>query len=94
MAINYPEEQMHRIPYTRLTARQIDTKLAAVHSPHSTSPFSTALAGKSMQIVTDKGLTLDYRFTGTNALSVSENSGAPIGEQSGSAITREPMACA
>ena len=76
--IAYPKEQMHRIAYTKLTTEQITAKLAAAAGPRSASPLSDAFAGQSLQIVTDKGPTLRYRFTGNDRLSVAENGGAAV----------------
>jgi hypothetical protein len=69
----YPKEQMHRLAYTKLSERQIADKLSAVKGPANASPLSDVFSGKSMQIVTDKGPTLAYRFDGTNRLSLAEN---------------------
>ena len=76
----YPKLQMHRIAYTKLTPEQILAKLgpAAAAGPASASPVSDALAGKQLRIVTDKGLTLAYRFNGPKRLTVSENGGAAV----------------
>jgi len=79
-ATPYPKVQMHRIAYTKLTARQIADKLgpAAASGPASASPLSDAFAGKSIRIVTDKGPALAYRFGRANRLSVAENGGAAV----------------
>jgi hypothetical protein len=70
----YPEEQMHRIAYTKLTERQIEEKLAVAASrPKSASALSDALAGRSIRIVTDEGPVLRYRFADTERLTISEN---------------------
>ncbi len=76
----YPKEQMHRIAYTKLTPEQITDKLgpAAKSGPTSASPLSDVFAGKSIKIVTDNGPALAYTFSGTNRLSVTENSGAAV----------------
>ena len=71
----YPHEQMHRIKYTKLTEAQIAAKLGAVAGPTSASPLSDVLAGKSLKIVTDDGLTLSYRFASANKLTVTEGDG-------------------
>jgi hypothetical protein len=71
----YPQEQMHRIKYTKLTEAQISAKLGAAAGPTSASPLSDALAGKSLKIVTDDGLALSYRFTSANKLTVTEGDG-------------------
>ncbi len=80
MQTKYPQEQMHRIKYTKLTETQILAKLAspATAGPTSASPLSDVFAGKSLEIVTDDGPTLSYRFTGTNRLSVAENGGSAV----------------
>ncbi len=71
---------MHRIAYTKLTPQQILAKLnpAAAAGPASASPPSDVFAGKQLRIVTDKGLTLAYRFAGTRRLSVAENGGRAV----------------
>ena len=48
MAARYPEEQMHRIAYTKLSERQIEGKLrGAVRGPSSSSQLSDLLAGNA-----------------------------------------------
>jgi hypothetical protein len=76
----YPQEQMHRIAYTKLSAGNIESKLSRVASsgPVSASPISDVFAGRSMRIATDKGLKLGYRFHSRNRLSLSENGGAAV----------------
>lgn len=76
--IAYPKEQMHRIAYTKLTEAQITAKLGPTPAPKSASALSTALAGKSLRIVTDNGPALSYRFGGNNRLSVAENDGGAV----------------
>ena len=76
--IAYPKEQLHRIAYTKLTEAQITSKLGPTTAPKSASPLSTALAGKSLRIVTDNGPELSYRFTGNNRLSLAENGGRAV----------------
>ena len=76
--IAYPKEQLHRTAYTKLTEAQIASKLGPTPAPKSASPLSTALAGKSLRIVTDNGPTLSYRFAGNNRLSVAENDGRAV----------------
>ena len=77
--INYPQAQMHRIAYTKLTEAQITAKLAAAASgPTSASPLSDELAGKSLKIVTDNGPVLAYRFGSDKRLSVAENGAAAV----------------
>lgn len=79
MAIHYPKEQMHRIPYTRLTRGEIGEKLvAAAHGPECRSPFSDALAGKTLKFVTDHGPVLQYRFDSANSLTLTEDQNAPV----------------
>ncbi|MGD8809172.1 MAG: MoaF N-terminal domain-containing protein [Gammaproteobacteria bacterium] len=76
MALNYPQEQMHRIAYSRLDERQIEGKLRAAQSgPSSASPLSDALAGSSLRVVTDYGPRLSYRFSSDRELAVAENDG-------------------
>jgi len=78
-SIKYPKEQLHRIKFTRLTSEQIAAKLvAAAPGPTCASPYSDALSGRSLTIVTDDGLTLHYTFHGERSLSVAEGGGAPI----------------
>jgi hypothetical protein len=77
--IQYPKEQLHRFPFTRLSRREISEKLvAAAAGPVSASPYSDALSGRSLTIVTDDGLSLHYTFDGKRALSVTEGSAAPV----------------
>lgn len=76
--IRYPREQMHRIAYTKLTERQIADKLAATSAPASASPISDAFVGKTLEIVTDIGPRLRYRFPSANRLSVAENDGRAV----------------
>ena len=76
MATNYPAEQMHRIAYSKLSERQVEGKLrAATTGPDSASELSDVLAGTSVEIITDHGPQLDYRFASANELSVSESGG-------------------
>lgn len=74
----YPKAQMHRIAYTKLSERDIESKLSKVGGPASASPLSDVLAGKALKIVTDKGLTLSYSFHGKDRLTVSENGGVAV----------------
>ncbi|HEX4024414.1 MAG TPA: MoaF N-terminal domain-containing protein [Steroidobacteraceae bacterium] len=76
----YPKKQMHRIAYTRLTGEQITAKLDPVagRGPKSVSPLATDFAGKSMNIVTDGGPALSYRFASNTRLSVAEDGGTAI----------------
>ena len=72
--LKYPQEQMHRIAYTKLTERQITGKLReAADGPASESALSDVFAGQQIRILTDDGPELRYRFTDSNRLSVSEN---------------------
>ena len=91
MNTKYPQEQMHRIKYTKLAEAQISAKLGAVAGPTSASPLSDAFAGKSLKIVADGGLTLSYRFSSANKLTVTENDGKAV--QSGyGALTLDHVA--
>ncbi|MEI9964650.1 MAG: hypothetical protein WDM92_08020 [Caulobacteraceae bacterium] len=76
----YPKQPMYRIAYTKLTEGQISDRLnpAAAAGPASASPLSDVFAGKTIRIVTDKGPTLTYAFTGTKRLKVAENGDAAI----------------
>jgi hypothetical protein len=77
--VNDPKEQMHRIKYTKLTPQQIGEKLRATASgPISRSTFSNALAGKTLRIVTGKGPVLHYFFKSANALTLTEDTNAPV----------------
>ncbi len=78
MPTPYPKEQMHRIAYTKLTEQQIQSKLNSVSGPSSASSLADVLVGKSIRIVTDKGPTLEYKFSANNRLSVAENGGAAV----------------
>ncbi len=74
--MSFPQEQMHRIQYTKLAEQQVLDKLgAAAAGPVCVSAYSGALAGKSLTIVTDGDLRLHYTFDGKNKLSV--NDGGP-----------------
>lgn len=87
---NYQPEPMHRFPYTRLSEAQIGEKLqTAAGGPTSHSPFSEALAGKSLRIVTDEGPTLDYRFTDGRRLSVAENGAGALSAGYGALESRQ-----
>ncbi len=77
--VQYPQEQMHRIKFTKLTKQQINQKLAATAAgPKSASVFSDALAGKSLKIVTDSGPVLNYSFKSKSALSLAEGAGSAV----------------
>jgi molybdenum cofactor biosynthesis protein MoaF len=90
--IQYPQEQMHRIAYTKLTEQQIGAKLAAANAlPTSASPLSDIFAGKTLNVVTDGGPTLRYRFVSRNRLSVAENDGRAV-ESSYGALTLDRVA--
>jgi hypothetical protein len=80
MGTPYPKEPMYRFAYTKLTPEQISAKLAPVakSGPASASTLSDTLAGKSLRIVTDKGPTLSYKFTGTNKVAVTEGDAKPV----------------
>ena len=79
MPTRYPQQQMHRIKYTKLTPEQIGSKLeATAHGPTSASPMSEVLAGKSLRIVLDDGPTLGYRFASGNRSALAESDGAVV----------------
>ncbi|HUL81597.1 MAG TPA: hypothetical protein VL131_05615, partial [Gammaproteobacteria bacterium] len=78
LTTKFPKEQMHRIKYTKLTEAQISAKLGAMQGPTSASQLSDVFAGKSLKIVADGDLVLNYRFPSTNRLSVAENDGRPL----------------
>jgi hypothetical protein len=90
---------MYRIDYTKLTPEQIQAQLtpAAIKGPVSASPLSDAFAGKTLKIVTDKGLTtdkgrtLEYRFKGPNKLTLVEDGGKPVDAGYG-ALTQDKVA--
>jgi hypothetical protein len=71
--VNYPKEQMHRIRYTKLSPSQISEKLTAVAAagPACASPYTDALVGKTLQINTDGGPSLNYVFKTKHKLAVS-----------------------
>jgi len=76
MPTNIPK---HRFKYTNLTKDQIAQRLKATDpGPKSVSELSDVLSGKTLRIVTDKGLRLNYTFKGKNQLTVSENGGSAI----------------
>ena len=91
--VQYPQAQMHRIAYTKLTERQIADKLvAAAAGPASATPLSDVFAGQSLRIVTDgDGPTLNYTFASDSRLSVAENDGAAV-EAGYGALTLEHIA--
>ncbi len=82
----YPDVENYRYDWTVLSAEAIQAAVDAVASsgPQCASGLDQGLAGKTMQIVTDKGttgvdgVTLAYKFTAGNRLSLSENGGAAI----------------
>jgi hypothetical protein len=79
MALRYPQEQMHRIAYTKLDEQQIEAALRSARSgPASASQLADELAGISLRIVTDHGPSLSYRFASDRELSVAENDGRDI----------------
>ncbi len=89
---DYPQEQMHRIAYTKLTERQITDKLRAAEAgPSSASPRSDVFAGRELRIVTDEGPALSYRFASGNRLSLAENGGADV-EAGYAALTLDDVA--
>jgi len=71
---------MYRYAYTRLGSEQITAKLLPViqHGPRSISPLAADFAGASLDIVTDGGPSLNYRFTSNTRLSLAENGGAAV----------------
>jgi MoaF N-terminal domain/MoaF C-terminal domain len=76
---HFPQEQLHRFPFTKLTERQIAAELAAVAAPKSASALSPTLAGTTLTIVTDAGgPKLAYRFASENKLSFAENGAAAV----------------
>ena len=76
----YPEKQMHRIAYTKLTKEQIAAQLdpAAARGPTCVSPLATDFAGESLKIVTDDGPALEYKFASNTELSLAEDGGKAI----------------
>ena len=79
MQRHYPEEQMHRIQYTKLTETQISDKLmSAVSGPKAVSDKSEVLAGLSIKIVTDTGPVLEYSFKNASSLTLSEGGGRGV----------------
>ncbi len=76
----YPEKQMHRIAYTKLTKEQIAAQLdpVAAHGPTCVSPLATDFAGESLEIVINDGPALKYQFASNTELSVAEDGGKAI----------------
>jgi hypothetical protein len=82
----YPAVENYRYDWTALTEPAIQAAIDAVArtGPRCASGLDPALAGKTLQIVTDKGTTgadgvnLTYRFLAGNQLSLSENGGASV----------------
>lgn len=73
---------MFRTIYTTLTEKQIAEKLAQVSSaPECACAVSDRLAGKKLSVVTDKGLALDYCFSGPHDLVFSADGGAELKAQ-------------
>jgi len=73
------ETPLHRFDYTDLTIEQIGRKLEETEAgPDCQSEFSDALVGRSLEIVTEDGPTLEYTFEDETRLRVSEDSGSPI----------------
>jgi hypothetical protein len=74
----YPDVPLFRYEYTQLSQDRITAALApaAVSGPQAKSPVDPSLAGTSLQIVTDGGPELSYRFNSAGQLSVSESGGA------------------
>jgi hypothetical protein len=76
--VQYPKEQMHRIPYTKLTEQQIAAKLAAAQGPASVAPTPSVFAGKTLRIVTDGGPVLRYTFSSERRARVAEGDGKAV----------------
>ncbi|GAA0281730.1 hypothetical protein GCM10009127_23830 [Alteraurantiacibacter aestuarii] len=82
----YPDLPLFRVDWTAMTEAAINSKLDAVANtgPKCASQTDLSLAGKTLQIVCDKGTTgvdgpsLSYRFGTGNRLSLSENAGAAV----------------
>ena len=76
----YPEKQMHRIAYTKLTKEQIAAQLdpVAARGPTCVSSLATDFAGESLEIVTNDGPALKYEFASNTELSVAEDGGKAI----------------
>src|SRR6478752_11061 len=82
----YPEVENYRYDWTALSEAAIRAAVDSVAAagPRCASGADQSLAGKSMQIVTDKGttgvdgVTLSYRFLTGNRLSLTENGGAAV----------------
>jgi hypothetical protein len=73
----YPKKQMHRITYTKLGKEQIAAQFdpIAERGPSCTSPLASDFAGESLNIVTDGGPALRYKFASNTKLSLTENGG-------------------
>lgn len=82
----YPDIENYYYAWTALGTEAIQAKLDAVAAagPACASGLDQGLAGKSLEIITDKGttgvagVTLSYRFSAGNRLTLSENGGAAI----------------
>ncbi len=76
----YPKQQLHRFAYTKLTQEQIAAKLGPIapKGPASVSPLAADFAGQTLNIVTDDGPALKYKFTSNSRLSLSENGGKAV----------------
>jgi len=70
---------MHRFKYTKLTPEQIGRALRATENgPTSVSPFTNALTGRTLKIVTKDGPVLEYSFGSNRRLTLSENGGPSV----------------
>jgi hypothetical protein len=71
----YPALQMHRIAYTDMTeAQMLQALKPTAAGPTSKSPFSSALSGKKLTIISDEGgPRLEYSFRTNRELELSEN---------------------
>jgi len=70
---------MHRYQYTKLTSADIGRALRAAESgPTSVSPFTNALNGQTLRIVTQDGPVLEYSFGNDKRLRLSENGGRAV----------------
>jgi hypothetical protein len=76
----YPKKPMHRIAYTKLSKEQIAAQLDPLieRGPTCVSPLATDFAGDSLNIVTDDGPALRYKFSSNTKLSLVENGGKAI----------------
>jgi hypothetical protein len=88
----YPKEHMHRIKYTKLTKEQIAQRLIPTSAgPACASEYSDALAGKSIKIVTDSGLVLNYTFKSKSRLALAETTGPAVESGYGALTLRQAV---